>query len=183
MRRFALLSVLVMLAGEAGCSVYYTDYDYSPRPHETQLLARSEGNDGKGGRDSVLARVLTTVIGVQRPSDATGDRPRVHMRILIENLTDQPMTLDATQCQLTTADLQALTPIVEPSPTPDIPPHGRGQANLYYPLSGSVDEVNLGGLNFRWSVKVNGLEVTRSSTFERIIPYYAPASTYDVPWM
>src|SRR5262245_36531223 len=183
MRRFGLLFILLLLAGGTGCSTYYSDYEYSPRPNEMRLLARAQDAAGAGEHDSVLARVLTTVIGVQRPSDATGDRARVHMRILIENLTDQPMTFDGGQSQLTTADLLVLTPIVEPSATIEIAPHGRAEADLYFPLPGSVDDVNLGGLNFSWSVKVNGLEVTRSSTFDRILIYYPPTSTYDFPWM
>jgi hypothetical protein len=129
----------------------------------------------------LLARVLTTVIGVQRASDATGNEPRLHLRILVENLSGQTATLNTDQCQLTTADLLSLSPIAEPS-NPSIPPGGRAEANLYYPLPAHPDDLNLSGLNLKWSVTLNGNEVVRSSSFERAAYAYAPMYGDPYPW-
>src|SRR5262245_45476509 len=143
MRTLPLCFGLVLLAGQSACSTYYAHYDYTPRPHETQLHARPEIGDQPSTYDPLLARVLTTVIGVQRASDATGNLPRVHVRVLVENRTEEPMILKTDQCQLTTADLQSLTPIAEPGPNPTILPGTTEEVNLFYPLGGSPNDINL----------------------------------------
>jgi hypothetical protein len=180
MRPLPLCFALVLLAGLSACSTYYPHYDYTPRPHETQLHARPELGDQPSEYDRLLARVLTTVIGVQRASDATGNKPRVHLRVLIENHSDQSITLNTSQCQLTTADLLSLTPIAEPGPDPMIVAGATQEVNLYYPLDGNPDDVNLSGLNLKWSVKIDGNDVVSSSSFGRI-EYYD--TYYDgYPW-
>jgi hypothetical protein len=179
MRTLPLCFGLVLLAGQSACSTYYSHYDYTPRPHETQLHARPEIGDQPSAYDPLLARVLTTVIGVQRASETTGHLARVHVRVLVENLTEEPMTFKTDECQLTTADLQSLTPVAEPAPNPVIPPGAKGEVNLYYPLHGSPDDINLSGLNLKWVVTLIGNEVVASSSFGRI-EYYD--GYYDDGW-
>ena len=60
----------------------------------------------------------------------------------------------------------------------DDDPMARIEVNLYYPLTRDVDEINLGGLNLKWAVTLNGEPVTRSSAFERIVYWYASYPYY-----
>lgn len=181
MRRSLVLLGLLLLCGQSACSTYLYGYDYAPRPHETQLRVRSPATAAPDtDQEKLLARVLTSVIGIQRASKETDNEERVHVRFLIENLTDQPMTLDTDQCQLATADLRiCLSPIVEPSANPEIAPGAIQEVNLFYSLPAGLSELNLGGLNLKWTVTLNGNEITRSSTFERLIVEPTPYYFYD----
>lgn len=168
---FALVATL------GACSTYRSGYEYSPRPHETQLRTHAAVLPQTGEADVLQARVLVSVIGLLRASEATGNQDRLHVRILVENASHEPMTFSTDQCVLTTANLR-VCPLLstEPASNPEIAPQQSQELNLMFALPSDFEDTDMSGLNLKWAVKILGREVTRSSAFERVEiranPYY-----------
>lgn len=165
LRPLALLPLVLL----AACSSYY-GYEYAPAPLEAEVRPRSDAEPA--------GRVLLTVRGVRKADD--GRPAEVELRIRVENLGAAPFSLDTDDLVLLTADLRPLdAPRIEPGPNPRVGPGEVVTLDLYFPFAPGDDpeELDMSGLNVRWTVRFDDHVTTSTSTFERWVP-----GRYGDPW-
>jgi hypothetical protein len=154
----ALVGAAVMLGG---CSVYNSRYVYAPRPID--VPAAKPGAD-----DAEPARALVTVVGVRR-EDAESQLPAsVEVRLRLENTSPFRLAFDPASLALISADLDRFPdPIVRPAGSIAVAPGGSAVVEAYFPFPDGrgPDDLDLSGLNVRWTVAVDGLDVTSSAGF------------------
>jgi hypothetical protein len=158
-----------LLACFAACQASgWYEHRFQPAPLESEV--RSEAAPGS------QVRALVTVLGIERGRDGAKDRALVRMRL--ENIGSVPAQLEADSLSLVSADLKAFGPAtVEPPPSQEI---GQGQNATFdcgFPLPEGKGpyELDLSGINLRFTVIFVDKKVTTGMTFQRTDwRYYDP---------
>lgn len=163
---------LVVLAAVVvgGCSVYDSRYAFDPGP--VDVLASKPGSP-----ESQPVRTLVTILGVRRADDRSALPPGVDVRLRVDNTSPYPVTLDPAKLVLFSAGLERFADaIVRPAGPIDLAPGDSGMidASFPYPEAATPEEMDLSGLNVRWTLVIDGESVTSSATFLRL-----PSGYYD----
>ena len=154
-----LAPVLVALLCGA-CASTWHPYRFLPAPLEVQV--------GVEGDPSMQARTLLTIRGIRRASEGRG--ASVEVRLRLENLGSEPAVLDLADLGLVAADLESFgTPVVSPSHAEPVAQGDHSLHDLSFPLPDGreVGDLDLSGINLRWSVVFADVRVTMGATFER----------------
>ncbi|MFN0009497.1 MAG: hypothetical protein ACKVXR_16485 [Planctomycetota bacterium] len=156
--RAASLAVLTCLAA-CTASPYY-DHRFQPAPYEVQVAS-----DAVPGSQM---RALASVLGIERAKDGVPDRAIV--RIRLENLGSVPATFETDSLGLVSADLQSFgTPTVLGEANPALQPGNSGVYDVAFPLPAGKRprDVDLSGLNLRFTVAYGAHKVTAGASFAR----------------
>ena len=164
--------VIASLCLASACSVpRWYDYGFSPSPNEIEVPSP--------GDSSADLRVLVSILGISRGEE--GKQPdRVEMRMRLENMGSTPAQLLTDSFSLYSADLQVFGPaLVAPAQIPPVPSGGSATVDIAFPLPDGrgPDEMNLRGLNMRWTVAFGDRRVTTGATFART-DWRAPYDDY-----
>lgn len=166
MKIHAHLSALLILLLGACTSPRYHDHRFQPAPLEVEV-----GTDAVAGSE---VRTLVTVIGIERAGEGHGARAVVRMRL--ENLGTAPAKLETTSLSLVSADLEvferAEVAAVEPpeSSEGEIGAARNATFDLLFPLpqGRKTSEIDLSGLNLRFTVRFGEHAATVGATFRLI---------------
>ena len=165
-RRPAILLGLALLASCSSSGWY--DHRFEPAP-----IAAAVSNEATAGSQ---VRALVTVIGIEKGQEGKPDHAVVRVRL--ENIGTAPALFDPGQTSLLTADLKTFGPPAAMPPGPaEIAPGASGQHDIAFPLpeGRKPKDLDLSGLNFRFTVAFDGKKVTTGMTFARVDwRYYEP---------
>jgi len=157
---------LLLLALLGACSSTDMRMDYNPGP--AQVVVRDE-------KGEAAARALLAVIGAER-SDGT-DQLRMRVRVRVENLGAEVVTFEGDRALLVDADLMAFDPPTWTAPGAPadnaselaVPAGENALVDLRFPFPAGLDtsDLNLDGLNLRWSVSIGDRRELLGTTFTR----------------
>ena len=167
----AVPSALLLLGLGSCTSSRFYEHRFVPAPLEAQV--------GSQAVEGSQVRSLLTVIGIERAGEGHGPRAVVRMRL--ENLGTVPAKLDQESLSLVSADLAEFGPVQvvpgdpEPAPEGEI---GAGQTasfDLLFPLPEGKGpaQMDLTGLNLRFTLRFGDQPVTTGATFQRVEWWYA----------
>ncbi len=166
--RTAIVTALALVI-LGGCATTYDErYLYEPRlvDVETTVPGEAEGPP---------VHTLVTVAGVRRADPDASLPASVEIRLRIENAGPAAVSFDPETLALFSADFtQFPAPITRPAEPLDIPPGQTGTIEVLFPFPGGryPGDLDLGGLNLRWTLSIEGQPVTRSTTFNRRRVHY-----------
>lgn len=177
-----LALTLLALGPLGGCRSAWYGANFMPAPLEVQVLAE--------GEPLAQARALVRVRGIRRARPSEGFGPEVELLLRLDNLGAAPLELCADGLDLVTADLISLgAPRVEPAPGESIAPDEDRVYTLNFPMpeDRDVEDLDWGGLNFKWKVRFGEREAVTGVTFDRDqSPAYWGGGYYDPfypgPW-
>jgi hypothetical protein len=156
--RSACAALPVLLASCESSRLY--EHRFQPAPQEAEVSTQAV--------EGAQVRALVTVLGIERGKDGAKDQALVRMRL--ENLGKAPASLDAESLSLVTADLKSFgAATVSPAGTSEIKAGENATFDLAFPLpegKGPYD-LNLSGLNLRFTVAFGEQKVTMGMTFQR----------------
>ncbi len=160
-RRCSTFLALVILGGCA--TTYDGRYLYEPRlvDVESPMPDQAEGPP---------VRTLVTIAGVRRADADAGLPASVEVRLRVENAGPAAVSLDPATLALFSVDFtQFPAPITQPAEPVEIPPGQAGTIEVFFPFPGEryPGDLDLGGLNVRWTLLIGGRPVTSSATFSR----------------
>ncbi len=159
----------------SGCSVYSSRYTFDPRPVDVELAV-------PGAPDSEPVRTLVSVVGVRRADAASQLPASVEVRLRVENTSSYPARFDPESLALFSGGLDRFPdPIVRPAEPLDLAPNEIAVVEAYFPFPDDrkPSDLDLGGLNVRFTVQIDGHPVTRSASFT-IRPVYYERYHYGV---
>ena len=120
---------------------------------------------------------LLSVIGVRR-ADNDSQLPRsVEVRLRVENTSPFRVKFDPGSVALFSAGLQRFPdPILHPPATADLGPGESVVMEAFFPFPDdeSFSDFDLSGLNVRWTMDIDGHQITSSASFARL-----PQAYYD----
>jgi hypothetical protein len=157
----------LLLLGLCSCtSPRFYDHRFQPAPNEAQF-----GTEAVAGSQ---VRSLVTVMGIERPQEDHGARAVVRMRL--ENLGAAAAKVDVGSMSLVSADLAefeaAQVAFVEPAQSAggEIAAGQHAVFDLVFPLPAGRKEsqIDLSGLNLRFTVLFDGQAATASAHFQRM---------------
>ncbi|MFN0007277.1 MAG: hypothetical protein ACKVXR_05165 [Planctomycetota bacterium] len=170
------LPAIVLLLGLGSCtSSRFYDHRFQPAPLEVEV-----GTQAVAGSQ---VRTLVTVIGIQRAGEGQPASAIVRMRL--ENLGSAPARLETESMSLVSADLVVFGPArivsADPAGLPEgeIAAGGDGAIDLMFPLpeGRKASEVDLSGLNLRFTLRFGEHGATAGATFRRVEwGYWDPGS-------
>lgn len=160
------LAALLLLGLGSCTSPRFYDHRFQPAPLEVEV--------GTQAVEGSQVRTLVTVIGIERPGKDRGARAIVRMRL--ENLGSAPAKLDTESLSLVSADLVVFGPAQVASVQPAERAGGEigaGQDavfDLMFPLPEGrrTSEMDLSGLNLRFSLRFGEHVATAGATFQRV---------------
>ncbi len=164
-----LLPVAVAVVVAGGCSVYDSSYVFDPGPIDVTA-------DGPGADDEPI-HVLVKVVGVRRPDKESQLPASVEVRLRLENTSRSPVTLEPASLVLFSGDLSRFPdPILRPATLLTVAPSESAIVEAYFPFPDGrrASDVDLSGLNLRWTVSIDGHPVTSSASVQR-----RPLGYYD----
>jgi hypothetical protein len=165
--------LLAPLVGACSSSGWY-DHRFDPAPIEAAV-----SHEGTAGSQ---VRSLVTVLGIEKGDDKRPDHAVVRVRL--ENIGSVPATYAAEMASLLSADLKAFGPPETAGNGPfEIAPGAVGQYDIAFatPEGRKPRELDLSGLNFRFTVRFDGKPVTTGMTFRRTDwNYYDPGYSSHV---
>ena len=165
--RLLLLGVGLSAAG--GCSLYNSAYVFDPGPVDVTAY--------KPGTHDDPVHTLITIVGVRRADKESGIPASLEVRLRVENTSRYPITFEPASLVLFSGDLERFPdPILYPAEPLALAPDQHGIVEAYFPFPDGrkATEVDLSGLNVRWTVSVDGHPVTSSASFQR-----RPDAYYD----
>ena len=163
------LAVCGLLAA-AGCSVYDSRYVFDPRP--VDVAASKPGAEG-----SAPLRALVTVLGVRRADEHAKMPACIDVRLRIDNTSPFPATFDPKGLCLFSAGLDRFPePVLSTQQHLELAPGTFAfvDACFAFPQGSRPAELDLSGLDVRWTVAIDGQPVTSSASFMR-----RPGGYYD----
>lgn len=176
----ALLCSLALAALPlASCtSPTYVAYEFRPRP----LTVDVQGPGDSG----IVARAVVSVLGIVADTERDPKGHLVQVRMHLENLAREPISLDEPRWLLLSADVREFDPPRIPVPPAELAPQGQATVDLFFPVPAGHDiaTYDLSNLNLRFGVNYQNATIVVSATFERweIDPYphyyYGPYSPY-----
>ncbi len=165
-RRIAAVLLIACLGSTMGCSAYDARYAYQPKPSVTMIQF---GDDP----DTAPLRMLSSIIGIRRPTKEAGNRSFVEAAILFDNTSLETIAFDPATAALFAGDVQRF-------PDPDLvsqekitiePGHTARVMLLFaFPHTEPKTPIDLNGLNLRWAIQHNGQSYYQSATFDRRSP-------------
>jgi len=159
--------VALVLLGLAACTTSpWYPVQFAPAPVEVAVTA----NTMPGSQ----ARLLASVLGVERAHEAAPDR--VQVRVRLENMGTVAVDVPHDALALLSADLVSFgKPQVVPA-TLHVEPGKDGTVDASFPLPAgrTVDTIDWSGLNLRITVDFAGARVTTGTSFSRIVALYDP---------
>jgi hypothetical protein len=158
LRQIACTAALALLAS-CESSPWY-EHRFVPAPLEGEVSAPA----GTAGQ----ARALVTVLGIAKPEGNQKDRAVVRMRI--ENIGSTSAKLEADSLSLVSADLKPFgPPSLNVPEMKEIPPGGNDTVDVAFPLPNGQGpyDLDLSGLNLRFTVAFGDQKVTTGMTFQR----------------
>ncbi len=164
------MSLVLVAAVVGGCSVYDSRYAFDPGPVDVPASK-------PGALDAEPVRTLVTILGVRRAEDRSTSPPGVDVRLLVDNTSPYPVTLEPAKLVLFSAGLERFADaIVRPAGPMELAPGESGtiDASFPFPEAGTPEDMDLSGLNVRWTLVIDGESVTSSATFGRL-----PRGYYD----
>jgi hypothetical protein len=181
MRLLSYLAVIPVLL-LVGCSPYVSGYYFTPHPGLSNVPATQPSQP-------VPAQVLATIIGIRNPDSKVNLPLSMEVRLMIENVGNQPVTFDARSMQLSTGDLVPFQPPLFNATSSAVIPPGQSAivtANFPFPNGANYDQVDLSILHLRWLIRVGDREVQQIQEFRRAVyatygydPYYEPYPYYQ----
>ena len=169
MWRGAVLTLLVAAGLAGGCSVYDSRYFFDPAPADVA--------SARPGAEEAPARTLVSVLGVRRP-DKESDLPAgVEVRLRVDNTSPYRVLFDSSTLVLFSAGLDRFPdPIRHPADPVDLGPGDSAvvDASFPFPDGRTPSDMDLSGLNVRWTLVIDGQPVTSSTGFSR-----QPTGYYD----
>lgn len=172
MRRHHRLLATLALSGLplASCtSPSYVAYEFRPRP----LTIDVQGPGDAG----FVARAVVSILGIVEDPERDPKGHLVQVRMHLENLSHEPISLDEPKWLLLSADVTDFAPPRIPQPPPELAPDGQTTVDLFFPLPVGRDLANydLSSLNLSFGVNYLDSTILVSATFERwVIEPYAP---------
>lgn len=176
MSKSKILAAPLLLLASCTTAKFY-DHRFQPAPLETQVSTEAV--------PGAQVRSLVTVIGIERAGDGHAARAVVRMRL--ENLGTVPVKLETESMSLVTADLQmfgtAMVGVLEPKEPSEggdelTVDAGKGAGfDLLFPLpeGRKTTQIDLSGLNLRFSLMFGEHRVTTGASFQRVEwPYWDP---------
>lgn len=164
------MSLVLVATVVGGCSVYDSRFAFDPGPIDVPVSR-------PGSPETEPVRTLVTVLGVRRADENSSMPPGVEIRLRVDNTSPYQVTLDPAMLVLFSAGLERFAdPIVLPAEPIDLAPGGSAMidANFPFPDSGTPQDMDLSGLNVRWTLVIDGESVSSSATFQRL-----PTGYYD----
>jgi hypothetical protein len=163
-RHLAVAVGTAFLALFTSCeSSRWYEHRFQPAPLESEVATQAI--------PGAQVRALVTVIGIERGKDGLKDRALVRMRL--ENIGSVPAKLAPDSLSLLTADLRPFgAASVEPPEPKDLAPGSNATVDCVFPLpegpgvKGPYD-LDLSGLNLRFTVVFGEKKVTTGMTFQR----------------
>lgn len=162
LRPLRFCTPLLLLAPLCGCANPAWRFSFDPSPAETLVQPRAQ--------EAVVARVLTSVIEGRRAEDRSTGAAHMHLRLLVENRSDQELRLLSEGMKLVGSGLEAFgSPNVEPLTAEPIPAGETRTYELYfpYPAGMPLSAPELDGLNLSWSIAYPGGTADITQTFVR----------------
>ena len=163
----ASAAILALFASSCSSSGWY-DHRFAPAPIEAAI-----GQDETAGSQ---VRALVTVIGIAHGQDGKSDHAVIRVRL--ENIGTVPAAFVPEMASLLTADLTPFGPPEAASAGPnEIAPGSAGQFDIAFglPQGRKPRELDLSGLNFRFTVAFGAERLTTGMTFQRVDwNYYDP---------
>jgi hypothetical protein len=168
------LAVLV-----AGCN----DYIYQPEENATaQMRGMTAAKyDVPPGHPEGDVRIASYGVAKVTPQNAPGTFMRaMHVRMVIENNSAQPWTVNTQRLRAEVRGAQAVSPAivradVQGLPVVTVEPHGKRTLDLFFPLPPLAQKARkIPAFDFTWQIEANGQTVAERTPFERlnILPYY-----------
>jgi hypothetical protein len=157
----------LLLLGLGSCtSPRFYDYRFQPAPLEVEVGSQSVAGS--------QVRTLVTVLGIQRAGEGQPASAIVRMRL--ENLGSAPAKLEIESSSLVSADLVVFGPArivsADPAgmPEAEIPAGGDASVDLMFPLPEGrrASDVDLSGLNLRFTLRFGEYTATAGATFRRV---------------
>jgi len=161
--------MLTVLSGGLGCGDRYAGkFRYRPNPYATTVASKADGAAGP-------VEMLAAIRDVREVED--GEGATLHATLHLENLADRQVRFDPGSLALFSADLRRFgEPETTPSAEVTLDPGGSMKilARFPFPEGLKPEDVDMSGLNLRWTVQIGDEKLTRNSTFTRIHPrrYY-----------
>jgi len=156
--RAALTAALMTALMTAGGCAAYEPHLYQPRPLEVALRPDADGDK---------ARMLVSITGIRR-ADPKADLPRsVEVRLRIDNRGDKPVNIKPADLELFSANLKQFPDAaLEPAGPIQVAPDQTADTLARFPFP-DANDLDLDGLNLRWTASVGDEQVTHSATFAR----------------
>ncbi len=168
--RAAILGLSGMSAVLGGCSGYDHRYVFLPGPIDVEAAV-------PGVEGVEPARTLVSVVGVRKADPKAGLPESVEVRLRVENTSPVDIRFDPASLQLVSAGLERFPdPIVQPMRGVTLAPGESAQVDAWFPFRADErpTEMDLSGLNLRWTIVIEGQRVTSSASFQR-----RPDAYYD----
>ena len=162
--RTAIVTALALVTlGGCAATTYDERYLYEPSLVDVETAVPGEAQGPP-------VRTLVAVAGVRRADPDANLPASVEIRLRIENAGPAAVRFDPQTLALFSADFtQFPAPITRPAGPVEIPPGQTGTIEVFFPFPGDryPADLDLGGLNVRWTLSIGGQPVTRSTTFNR----------------
>ncbi len=165
-RRIAAVLLIACLGSTMGCSAYDARYTYQPRPSVTMIQFSDDP-------DTAPLRMLSSIIGVRRPTKQPPSGSFVEAAILFDNTSLETIAFDPATAALFAGDVQRF-------PDPDLTDQGKilidpgqtARVTLLFPVPQTEHQtpIDLNGLNLRWAIEHNGQPYYQNATFDRRSP-------------
>jgi len=149
-----------VLACLAACqSSRWYEHQFMPAPLESEV--RTEAVQG------TQVRALVTVLGIEKGHDGSKDRAVIRMRL--ENIGSVAAQLEADTLSLVSADLTAFGPASVVPSASEIGPGQNATFDFGFPLPDGKgpNDLDLSGINLRFTVTFLDKKVTTGMTFQR----------------
>jgi len=173
MKSIAALISLSIFAFVTGCSPYYDDFQYSPRPAVVDIRTAS-------GPQATPVTALASVIGVHREDEKDGLPESVEVRLRLENNSSQTVTFDPHSMELTSGQITMFAPPIVRAPSSiALEPMQSTALTAFFPLPPRWGDRELNSLILRWIVQIGNQKVSQTATFQRI---YTRVYYYDDPY-
>jgi hypothetical protein len=168
--------LLPLLVG--GCSPYYDDYTYVPRPALAEIPPRNgTAATQPGSSDSPRVSVLASIVGVHREDASKSIPESVEVRLQLTNDGSQSLTFDPHAMQLSDASLMWFDrPLVQPDQPPiTLAPGHTSSVGAYFPFprGRTLDSTDMNSLQLKWTLQTEGgRELSQTVLFRRGGPSY-----------
>lgn len=148
-----------------GCAPAY--YVHQWRPETVESLTEVDG------KPRARVRTNVSILGIRKPDLEAGTVAQAEVRLLVENLGYEPLTLSAGSIALTSADLQSFGYArVTPDPVP-LDLFESEEYHVVFPLpeGGQPWNYDLSSVTFTWACDFDGELVRKRAVFRYFESY------------